>query len=100
MDFLTGRDLNNEEALEQILACERVVDELVSLGNISEGDAWDAYFGLLHECDERGFMEERRRIVTKIDTRRYNPFKSKNAGIHIIARLRVVKLNIPNLGNN
>ena len=55
---------------------------------------WDAYFGLLHECDLWGFMEDRRRIISKIDTQRYNPFKSKNPGVHIIARLRMVRLNI------
>ncbi|MDO8560773.1 MAG: hypothetical protein Q7R91_00990 [bacterium] len=100
MDFLTGKDLNNEEALEQILMLEQAIDQLVAEEEISEMDGWDAYFGLLHECDERGFMEERRRIVTKIDTRRYDPFKSKNAGIQIITRLRVVRLKIPNPGNN
>lgn len=78
----------------QILHYESEMDKLVEEGKVSEEDAWDGYFGLLHECDLWGFLEERRRIVSKIDTRRYNPFKSKNPAVHIIARLRMVRLNL------
>ena len=93
MDF-TDAEMSVEDMRAQILHYECEVDKLVEAGEVSEEEAWDAYFGLLHECDLWGFMEERRRIVSKIDTARYNPFKSKNPGVHIIARLRMVRLNI------
>ena len=102
MDFdeLAAKKLSPEEALAQILHLEKELDSLVAEGKITEEESWDAYFGLLHECDERNFLKERRRIITKIDTKRYDPFKSKNPGVHIIARLRVARAKIPSALDN
>mgnify|MGYP001573059767 FL=1 len=52
------------------------------------------YFGLLHECDESRFLQDRPRILAKIDTKRYNPFMSKNPEIVMLARLRAVELGL------
>ena len=93
MDF-AGAEMSAEDMRAQILHYECEIDKLVETGEVSEEEAWDAYFGLLHECDLWGFLEERERIVSKIDTTRYNPFKSKDPRVHIIARSRMIRLNI------
>lgn len=87
-------EMSAEDMRAQILHCECEVDKLVEGGVVSEEEAWDAYFGLLHECDLWGFVEEWRRIVSKIDTQRYNPFKSKDPRVHIIARSRMIRHNM------
>jgi len=85
------KDLTNEEARRLILKYERWTDENFALGNISEQAAWDCYFGLLHECDCCGFDEDRKRILEKIDTKKYNPFNSSKPEVIYIARLRLAR---------
>ncbi|KKS38254.1 MAG: hypothetical protein UV01_C0004G0056 [Parcubacteria group bacterium GW2011_GWA2_42_14] len=102
MDFdeIEAKKLTNNEALAQILHYEKLLDELVKNKNITQEKAWDGYFGLLHECDERGFLEERERIVTKIDTKKYNPFQSEDFRVRLIARLRMAQLKISSAPDN
>lgn len=80
--------LSNDEAQKLIRKLEeRTYDSLLSY-KITQEEAWDNYFCLLHECDERGLLEDRRRILEKIDTKIYNPFSSSNPGVRFIAQLR------------
>lgn len=81
--------LTSEEAKELILDYEKKIDAMFASGVITQEEAWDAYFGLLHECDCREFWEDRQRILSKIDTDTYNPFESKNSTVKLIAVIRV-----------
>ena len=80
--------MSNEAAREEILRSEEWAKENLALGEITQEEAWDMFFGLLHECDERGLLEDRRRILTHIDTEAYKPFESKNPKIRFLAMLR------------
>ena len=82
------QSMTNEEALQEIHRCEHFADVKLAAGEITQDQAWDVYFGLMHECDERGLMEDRHRLRAKIDVSLYNPMKSSNPGIHFIAMLR------------
>lgn len=42
---------DKEEVKKEILKYEKIVDEMLAEGKMSQEDAWDCYFGLLHECD-------------------------------------------------
>lgn len=85
------RSLSDEDARKLILKYEDWIDSSLRSRHITQEMAWDLYFGLLHECDERRFMEDRRRILGKIDTSKYNPLLSGNPDIMMIARLRIAK---------
>jgi hypothetical protein len=80
--------LSREERHQMLLELETRADVLLETEMASQEEAWDMYFGLLHECDESRFLQDRARILAKIDTQRYNPFKSKNPEIVMLARLR------------
>ena len=80
--------MSNEAAREEILRSEEWAKENLALGEITQEEAWDMFFGLLHECDERGLLEDRRRILAQIDTDVYKPFESKNPEIRFLAMLR------------
>ena len=80
--------LTNEEVLVEILRCEGFADENLKAGKITQAQAWDIYFGLMHECDERGLLDDARRLVSKIDTRIYNPFESEDSGMRYLALMR------------
>lgn len=82
------KQLSSEAAKKLILNYEKEVDALLSNGKITQEEAWDAYFGLLHECDCREFWEDRERILSKINTKVYNPFESKNSTVRLIAVIR------------
>jgi len=81
--------LGHTEARRHISALEKFFDQQFREGTIDQETAWDGYFGLLHECDERMMWEDRVRILQKIDTAKYNPLKSKNSGIVLIACIRL-----------
>ena len=83
------RTLSNEDALHEIIQAESFADENLEAGTITQENAWDIYFGLMHECDERGLIEDRRRLCGKIDTHVYNPFESADSGIRVIAAIRI-----------
>ena len=80
--------LTNEEALVEILRCEAFADEKLKAGEITQTQAWDIYFGLMHECDERGLFDDARRLVGKIDAKSYNPFESEDPGVRYLALMR------------
>ena len=80
--------MSNEVAREEIRRCEEWTNEKLLLGQIAQEEAWDMFFGLLHECDERRLLEDRRRILEHIDVKAYNPFKSKIPEIRFIAMIR------------
>ena len=80
--------LTDEEALVEILRCEGFADENLKAGRITQARAWDIYFGLMHECDERGLLDDARRLVGKIDTRTYSPFESEDSGMRYLALMR------------
>lgn len=82
------KKMSLEEARREVLLYEARIDTLVLSGGISQEEAWDMYFGLLHECNERNLREDRERIVKKIDIHRYNPFASKNPQIRFLAQFR------------
>jgi len=86
--------LSNEKARELIMRFEALTDQKLASGEICNEEAWDMYFGLLHECDERDLIEDRERIVAKIDTKTYNPFQSRNPMVVIIARIRAKGIGI------
>ena len=54
------------------------------------------YFCLLHECDESRFLRDRPRILAKINTKRYDPFRSQNPEVVMLARLRAAGLGLTN----
>lgn len=85
---MRGRHLDRENNRELILRYEARIDELLAAGEIDQEAAWDGYFGLLHECDLRWMWDDRDRILTKIDVKRYDPFLSKDPGVVMIARIR------------
>lgn len=82
------RKLSREKKHQLLLTLEEQVDEMLRTGIMSQETAWDSYFALLHDCNTMGWPEDHARIVMKIDTRRYNPFYSKNPEIVFLARLR------------
>lgn len=82
------RQMDDNTLHSLILHYEKQVDKLLAQGKISQEDAWDCYFGLLNECDCRNFLQDRERILAKIDTKLYNPLESKNPNIIHIVRFR------------
>lgn len=81
-------EMSDEAAQQEIRRYEKFIHDACRRGEMSQEDVWDAFFGLLHECDERGLREDRRRIVQHIDTTRYNPFLSKHPEVRFLAYLR------------
>lgn len=88
MDAARFASMDNDEAGEYIVEYEKWIKEKLKISEISEEQAWDLFFCLLHECDERGLVDDRQRILFHIDTDRYNPFESNNVGVRFIAQLR------------
>lgn len=82
------KKMTPEERRALLLRIEEWTDEMLRVGQISQMDAWDSYFGLLHECDMSGFGADRERIIGKINVNQYNPFCSKNPATVFLARLR------------
>ena len=86
--------LTREERHKMLLEYEEFTDRNLAMELISQEQAWDIYFGLLDECDTSRFIEDRPRILSKIDTQRYNPLRSRNPWVVIMARSR---MRIPDL---
>ena len=86
------QSLTQEQRLRVIREYERQVDALVRCSKVSVEESWDAYFGLLHDYDLLEAWGDRERVLKNIDTKRYNPFESRNLNVLLIARIR--------LGNN
>jgi hypothetical protein len=82
------REMDDEAAHVLIRLYEQWTDLKLETRVISQEEAWDCYFGLLHECDCRDFLEDRRRILQKIDTKRYDPMKSSNIQVVFLALFR------------
>lgn len=82
-------NLDQETARGLICQYEEWTDHNLAEGRIAQEDAWDSYFGLLHECDMRMLWSDRQRILGKIDTKRYNPWLSKHPTVIMIARIRI-----------
>lgn len=80
---------SKEEIKKEILKYEKIVDEMLAEGKLTQEEAWDGYFCLLHECDVQELWDDRERILTKIDTEKYNPLMSKNPEVVYLARLRL-----------
>ncbi|MDP3770093.1 MAG: hypothetical protein Q8R40_04110 [bacterium] len=93
-DAVRCQEMTNEEALIQIVRFETWADVQLEEGVITQVDAWDIYFGLMHECDERGLRDDRVRLCGKIDTSTYNPFKSQNSDIRFLATLRARMMSL------
>ena len=81
--------LDNETALKLIYQGEEWADRNLREGKITQEVAWNSYFGLFHECEERRLWSERERLLAKIDTEQYNPFLSKNPTVIMMARTRL-----------
>ena len=92
-ELLKCRNMSNTEALAEIVSYELWAEENLASGKISQEEAWDIFFCLLHECDERELIEDRERILTKIDTKKYNPFESAHGGVRFLAVLRARMLS-------
>ena len=86
------QNLTLDQRLHVLREYEHRIDNLVRGGKVSVEESWDAYFGLLHEYDLLEAWADRERVLKNIDTKRYNPFESKNPNVLLIARIR--------LGNN
>lgn len=86
--------MDDETAYIEILKCENIADGALNSGKLSREGASDIYFGLLHECDMRGFKNDFKRILSKIDTRSYNPFNSKHPKVVMMARLRLRMMGV------
>lgn len=82
-------NLTREKARFWVEIYEKWTDEALLRGVIDQETAWDSYFALFHECELWELEEERKRIFSKIDTARYNPLKSKNPQVVILARIRL-----------
>lgn len=80
---------DKEEIKKEILQAEKWLDENLASGEITQEEAWDGYFGLLHECDVQELREDRERILAKIDVKKYNPLASKDPQVVYLARLRL-----------
>ena len=80
------QNLTKEQAHNLILHCEKETDRLLMEGKITDWTAWECYFGLMYECNLWRFWEDRERIVSKINKKKFNPLLSKNPGVIIIAR--------------
>ncbi len=80
--------LDRETARQIIYQCEAWTDRSLAEGIITQEKAWDSYFGLLHECDERLLWSDRQRILGKIDTKKYRPWLSKDPVVLMICRIR------------
>ena len=87
--FNEVNSLTREERHEMLLEHEEFADRNLAMELISQEQAWDIYFGLLDECDTSRFMEDRPRILSKIDIQRYNPLRSRNPWVVIMARSRM-----------
>lgn len=81
--------ITDEEAKKLIYEREKLADDRFMEKIITQEEALDEYFCLLHACDERKFWKDRERILAKIDTKKYDPFKSKNPEIVALAWLRL-----------
>lgn len=88
------RDMDDVTAKAHILKYERMANWWLMVGKISQEEAWDIYFGLLHECDVRNFTEDRWRIHSKIDTTIYDPLASKNPRVVLLARIRARAMKV------
>ncbi len=95
---MTVQSLSREQRLAMVIAFEAEVDAAFGQGLLTQEQAWDAYFSLIHECDEMRFRDHRPRILAKIDPKRYNPFRSTNPGIVMLARYRAEEMGL--LGNS
>lgn len=93
-DVVRVQKMDNETARREILKYEEWADENLALGNITQEEAWDIYFCLLHECDERGLLDDRKRIAGKIDAQTYKPLNSADPGVRFIAQLRARALGL------
>lgn len=80
-----GHQMDNETMRAQILKYERLTGFWLAAKMITQEDAWDIYFGLLHECCLRDFGKDAQRIRSKIDVTKYNPFASKNPKVVFLA---------------
>lgn len=98
MNLILQEVLSRDEKYDLIIKYEKWTDEALISGEITQFEAWDMYFALLHECDSMQFIEDRKRIVAKIDTKKYNPFLSSNPGVVFLARLRAQGMGL--MGNN
>lgn len=90
----TNLDIDENTAREMLLYFESLADEEHLNDRITQEEAWDRYFLLLHTCDEWGFSEDRKRILDKIDTKAYDPFSSKNPEVVWLARLRAHDMSL------
>ena len=88
--------LTRDERHSILIKLEKYIDSKLYLGLIDQETAWDLYFGLLHECDESIFLEDRPRILEKIGTEKYNPLNSKNPDVVMLARIRLGSGEEPN----
>ncbi len=82
-------NLDPIQRLKVLRAYEGKIDSLVQGGHVSVEDSWDPYFGLLHEYDLLEAWDDRKRVLVKIDTNRYNPLKSSNPAAVMVARIRL-----------
>jgi len=90
---LPNYERNLDSARQEILDSERLTDEDRIAKRITEKDAWDIYFCLLHACDEWHLPLDRERILKKIDVKKYNPLISSDGEILMLARLRMSMLS-------
>ena len=79
-------NLMPEQKLNAIRHYEQEIDRLLAEKKITEWESWECYFELMYNCNLLEFMEDRKRIVSKIDREKFNPLLSKKPEIILIAR--------------
>ena len=94
------QNLTEEQSLEAILHYEKEIDALLAEGKMTQWEAWECHFRMMYECNLWGFWEDRERIVSKIDQKKFDPFLSTKPEVIIIARDILSRKNIKtNLDN-
>lgn len=88
------RQMDDDTMHAQVLFYERQIDGFLRSGEITQEEAWDGYFELLTECDACNFLEDRERILAKIDTKRYKPAESKDPRIIELVRFRAKMIGL------
>ena len=101
MDKSESENPDPNRILEEILALEKKVDDLLSEGKMDQWTAWESYFSLMYEANLSGFFEVWERLQSKIDKKKFNPFVSLRPEIVLMARdiLRQHGINF-NLNSN
>lgn len=86
MDELESENLDSKRAREKILRLEKEIDCLLAEGKIDQWTGWESYFALMYEANLWNLYDLWKRLRSKIDKEKFNPFLSKNPDIILITK--------------